>query len=60
MLKEILILHFRLIALTSQTLDGSEPTFLSSTPDIGGFMERQPEGICFFPFLFNIALLRIH
>lgn len=53
MLKEILILPFRLIALTSQMLDGNEPTFLSSTLDIGGFMERRPEGICFFLFLLN-------
>lgn len=45
MLKEILILPFRLIALTSQMLDGNEPTFLSSTLDIGGFMERRPEGM---------------
>lgn len=43
MLKEIPILPFRLIGLTSQMVDGSEPTFLSSTLDIGGFMERQPE-----------------
>lgn len=45
MLKEIPILPFRLIGLTSQMVDGSEPTFLSSTLDIGGFMERQPEGM---------------
>lgn len=45
MLKEILILPFRLIALTRHMLDGSELTFLSSTLDIGGFMGRPPEGM---------------
>lgn len=45
MLKEILIPPFRLIALTSHMLNGSELTFLSLTLDIGGFMERPPEGM---------------
>jgi len=45
MLKEILIRPFPLIALTSHMLNGSELTFLSLTLDIGGFMERPPEGM---------------
>lgn len=58
MLKEILIQPFRLIALTRHMLDGSELTFLSSTLDIGGFMERPPEGMVSLLFCF-ITLLCI-
>lgn len=45
MLKETLIRPFRLIALTSHMLNGSELTFLFLTLDIGGFMARPPEGM---------------